>query len=84
MHPAIFILHEGETERTILKLIYCILRGNCNFYFLLQDETDVIFHMKAYESRSVLLRNINPSTLLRILDRQLSLGVQGILQDIVR
>ena len=78
MHPAIFILHEGETERKIIS------RGNCNFYFLLQDETDVIFHMKAYESRSVLLRNINPSTLLRILDRQLSMGVQGILQDIVR
>jgi len=50
----------------------------------MKDETDVIFHMKAYESRSVLLRNINPSTLLRILDRQLSQGVQGILQDIVR
>ena len=58
--------------------------SNSNSDCALQDETDVIFHMKAYESRSVLLRNINPSTLLRILDRQLSQGVQGILQDIVR
>ena len=50
----------------------------------LQDETDVIFHMKAYESRSVLLRSMRPAAMLRTLDRQLSQGVQGILQDIVR
>merc|ERR1719394_265894 len=40
--------------------------------------------MKAYESRSVLLRSISPATMLRILDRQLCQGLQGILQDIVR
>ena len=75
---------QKENYKMNIFLIWCIFGGNSNFPFPLQDETDVIFHMKAYESRSVLLRNINPTTLLRILDRQLSQGVQGILQDIVR
>ena len=74
MHPAISLLHEGKLRITLGLAVQCSP----------QDETDVIFHMKAYESRSVLLRSISPATMLRILDRQLCQGLQGILQDIVR
>ena len=49
-----------------------------------QDETDIIFHLRAYESRSVLLRHVSPTTMFRILDRQLCLGLTGILQELVR
>eukprot|EP00092_Neocalanus_flemingeri_P017674 GFUD01019118.1.p1 GENE.GFUD01019118.1~~GFUD01019118.1.p1 ORF type:complete len:725 (+),score=167.19 GFUD01019118.1:75-2177(+) len=58
----------------------CIQR----YIFYLKDETDIIFHMRAYETRSVLLRNVSPGSMFRILDRQLCLGLTGILQDIVR
>ena len=50
----------------------------------IQDETDIIFHIRAYETRSVLLRNISPASMIRSLDKQLCLGLTGILQDIVR
>jgi len=58
----------------------CIQR----YIFYLKDETDIIFHMRAYETRSVLLRNVSPGSMFRILDRQLCHGLTGILQDIVR
>lgn len=58
----------------------CIQR----YIFYLKDETDIIFHVRAYETRSVLLRNVSPGSMFRILDRQLCHGLTGILQDIVR
>ena len=53
-------------------------------YYPSQDETDIIFHIRAYETRSVLLRNISPASMVRSLHKQLCLGLRGILQDIVR
>lgn len=58
----------------------CISR----YIYYLKDETDIIFHMRAYESRSVLLRHVSPATMFRILDRQLCQGLTGILQELVR
>jgi len=58
----------------------CIQRYLC----YLKDETDMIFHMRAYETRSVLLRNVSPGVMFRILDRQICTGLPGIIQDIVR
>jgi len=58
----------------------CIQR----YLYYMKDETDIIFHIRAYESRSVLLRNVNPNSMVRCLDKQLCHGLQGILQDIVR
>jgi len=58
----------------------CILR----YLYYMKDETDIIFHIRAYETRSVLLRNISPASMVRSLHKQLCLGLRGILQDIVR
>jgi len=58
----------------------CIQR----YLYYMKDETDIIFHIRAYEARSVLLRNISPASMIRSLDKQLCLGLTGILQDIVR
>jgi len=62
------------------------LEDQCIYRYIdyLKDETDIIFHVRAYESRSVLLRSVSPATMFRILDRQLTAGLTGILQDIVR
>lgn len=38
---------------------------------IFQDETDIIFHLRAYDTRSVLLRNVSPNAMFRTLDRQL-------------
>lgn len=50
----------------------------------LKDETDVIFHLRAYETRSVLLKHVNPDLMFSIIESQLVCGIPGILQDIVR
>jgi hypothetical protein len=50
-----------------------------NVYWL-QDETDVIFHLRAYETRSVLLKHVNPDLMFSIIENQLIDGIPGILQ----
>ena len=74
LYPEIPLLYEGKRIEKIAN----------KYHFFIEDETDIIFHIRAYESRSVLLRNISPAFMLRSLDKQLTLGLQGILQDIVR
>ena len=58
----------------------CITR----YIYYLKDETDIIFHLRAYDTRSVLLRNVSPNAMFRTLDRQLCQGLTGILQELVR
>lgn len=52
----------------------------------LHDEMHLIFHLKAYKDRSVLLRQhgLAPDTLIAKLQQQLSYFLKGILQDIAR
>jgi hypothetical protein len=45
-----------------------------------QDETDVIFHLRAYETRSVLLKHVNPDLMFSIIESQLVCGIPGLLQ----
>jgi len=54
------------------------------FLFYLKDETNIIFHMRAYERRSVLLRSVKADDMLASLDVQFKNGLQGIVQDNVR
>ena len=62
------------------------LEDQCIFRYLayLKDETDIIFHMRAYETRSVLLKNVSADAMFSTLLDQLCFGLHGILQDIVR
>eukprot|EP00088_Acartia_fossae_P006006 TRINITY_DN12736_c0_g1_i3.p1 TRINITY_DN12736_c0_g1~~TRINITY_DN12736_c0_g1_i3.p1 ORF type:complete len:683 (+),score=146.77 TRINITY_DN12736_c0_g1_i3:113-2161(+) len=52
---------------------------------LLKDETELIFHLRAYTpTKSVLMRKVCPEQLVRVLESQFNCGLHGILQDIVR
>jgi hypothetical protein len=51
---------------------------------LLKDETGVIFHLRAYETKSMLMKDVSPDLLFRRLEELFICGVPGILQDIVR
>jgi len=62
------------------------LEDQCIYRYLayLKDETDIIFHMRAYETRSVLLKYVSADAMFSTLLDQLCFGLHGILQDIVR
>jgi len=51
---------------------------------LLQNETEAIFHLRAYVPRSVLLKSVSPDLLFQRLERDLNYGLTGIMQNIVR
>ena len=51
------------------KMKHCIKNAVSSGFFP-QDETDIIFHLRAYDTRSVLLRNVSPNAMFRTLDRQ--------------
>jgi len=51
---------------------------------LLQDETEIIFHLRAYSSKSILFKTLSPDQLTKRLEQQFTFGIPGILQDIVR
>jgi hypothetical protein len=59
-----------NTLQTLLILMTCSV----------QDETDVIFHLRAYETRSVLLKHVNPDLMFSIIESQLVCGIPGLLQ----
>ena len=40
----------------------------------------MIFHLRAYETRSVLLKHVNPDLMFAIIESQLVCGILGILQ----
>lgn len=64
------------------------LEDQCLHVYLnyLHDEMHLIFHLKNFQDRSVLLRQygLSPDRLYDILQDQLSNSLQGILHDIVR
>ena len=64
------------------------LEDQCIYVYLnyLHDEMNLIFHLKNYRERSVLLKQhgLEPDLLVNRLQTQLSNNLAGILQDIVR
>lgn len=64
------------------------LEDQCVYAYLnyLHDEMNLIFHLKNYQDRSVLLKqhNLEPDQLIARLQGQLSHSLTGILHDIVR
>ena len=64
------------------------LEDQCIYVYLnyLHDEMNLIFHLKNYRERSVLLKQhgLEPDLLVNRMQTQLSNNLAGILQDIVR
>ena len=64
------------------------LEDQCIYVYLnyLHDEMNLIFHLKNYREKSVLLKQhgLEPDFLISRLQCQLSNNLAGILQDIVR
>ena len=71
-----------------IKISPIKLEDQCLHVYLnyLHDEMNLIFHLKNFQDRSVLLRQygLAPDRLYDILQSQLSNSLQGILHDIVR
>ena len=71
-----------------IKISPIKLEDQCLHVYLnyLHDEMNLIFHLKNFQDRSVLLRQygLAPDKLYDILQSQLSNSLQGILHDIVR
>jgi len=51
---------------------------------LLKNETELLFHLRAYAPKSILVNRVSPDILFRRLETQFISGLHGILQDIVR
>jgi len=51
---------------------------------LFKNETEMLFHLRAYSPKSILLAKLSPQDLVRKLEQQFTCGIHGILQDIVR
>jgi len=62
------------------------LEDQCLLVYIhtLKSEAELIFHLRAYETKSVLLKNLNPDVLFHRLQQQFVCGIHGILQDMIR